>query len=130
MFDITLTPYRPAGMQEVRLHVAARGRTLVVNGEELDFSFMPPGSELPASAIENPWVDGPVVCRDDGVLALTVSVPIPAGAPQELLFPAPVRTAEGAEVDVVDSVVPAFEPPPEPQPLPVEADAEEADHAD
>lgn len=80
---ITFSPMR----HDAVLTLARKGDALVVNGEVFDFSPLPEGSSLPATAIDCPWFAGPVQ-RIDGVLHLELILPHGMPAPAETLFPA------------------------------------------
>lgn len=64
------------------LTVSKSGDTLTINGDELNFSALPEGATLPASAIHCEWVLGSVT-RMDGHVDLTLILPAPAGASLE-----------------------------------------------
>lgn len=68
---------------------------MTVDGQAFDFSQLPEGGVLPASAIQHDAFAGPVK-RVGGALEMTLLLSHGAKAPQETLFPAPVRmTSDG-----------------------------------
>ncbi|HWJ89105.1 MAG TPA: hypothetical protein VNS12_13640 [Pelagibacterium sp.] len=54
--------------------VARQGGTLTINGDAFDFSTLPDGATLPATAITSNWIVG-AVARLDGVLHITLRWP-------------------------------------------------------
>jgi len=62
---------------------------LIVNGLRFDFADLPEGGELPADAIETPYISG-TVKRTDGQISLTIRLPFAANAPRETKFPEPI----------------------------------------
>ncbi len=91
MMQITLSPIRSD--EPLTLHRA--GDVLSINGAALDLSGIPEGATLPASAVDCPWIAGPI-SRQSGVLHLTLALPHGAEAPPAVLFPAPLTvTTDG-----------------------------------
>ncbi|WP_395593540.1 hypothetical protein AB4P93_03735 [Pseudomonas sp. B26140] len=82
---INLYPVR----RDDTLEVLKSGSVLTLNGEDFDFSKLPDGATLPASAIVSPWFNGPVE-NIEGQLVLTLILPIPANFSQEQAFPQPL----------------------------------------
>lgn len=72
---ITFHPQR----RDEELHLAKSGETLFINGEAFDFSDVPEGGLLPASAIKSPFIGGPVT-RKDGVIDVHILMPHSAKA--------------------------------------------------
>jgi hypothetical protein len=104
---ITFSPQRRGDTLE--LHRV--GDTLTVNGEAFDFSKLGEGDRLPAEAMSSQWFVGPVT-RADGVLQLTIMLPLPINYSPAQAFPEPlVLTGDG--------------PVALPQPLPVPDAAQE-----
>lgn len=102
MFNLKQIGWRPGGVEEVRLKVAVAGTTLVVNGDEFDFSFMEPGSELPLDALGSEVFRSDVTCDEDGVVSLTVAVPYgPTPTEAEVYPPVLDRVTDGVVIDVV-----------------------------
>jgi len=62
---------------------------LIVNGLRFDFADLPEGGELPADAIDAPYISG-TVKRTDGQITLTIRLPFGANAPRETKFPEPI----------------------------------------
>ena len=81
---INLSPQR----RDDALEVIKTGETLTINGAAIDFSVIPDGAELPASAVDCEFIVG-TVSRMSGVLHLTVLMPFARAAP-EIINPAPV----------------------------------------
>ncbi|MFC3338836.1 hypothetical protein [Paracandidimonas soli] len=100
---ITLSPTgEPYGHPfEAALHLERRGQTLIINGQELDFSVIPDGATLPdgAAATGCPYIVGDIERDDDGVLHVTVMLPHASNAPYEARFPQPI-------IDPADGIVP------------------------
>jgi len=91
---ITLSPVR----LDTPLTLQRAGDVLTINGETFDFSTLPEGASLPASAVACALLAGDVT-RQDGVLHLTLVLPHGAAAPPETLFPAPlILTGDGPVV--------------------------------
>lgn len=70
-----------------------KGKTIVINGEEFDFSPLPKGAQLPASAVDSKWFTGKVI-DVDSELYITLILPHGANAPHERRFPEAI-TFEG-----------------------------------
>lgn len=71
------------------LIVSKAGDTLTINGIPYDFSGIPDGATLPASAVDCEYIVGPVE-RINGELHLTLLLPHGSEATQAALFPEPV----------------------------------------
>lgn len=67
---ITFIPQR----RDDVLELSKQGDVLTVSGDVLDFGPLPDGSTLPASAIENPFIYGPVE-RKEGEICLSLLAP-------------------------------------------------------
>jgi hypothetical protein len=103
---IILTPQR---LNET-LTASLAGDVLTLNGTEFDFAELPEGATLPAEAIESPWFERPgKVERINGVLHLTLILPIGPNPSQALAFPAPLQVIEDGPIAL------PFDPPPEPE---------------
>ena len=83
--QITLTPQRRNGS----LTVSKQGGTLTVNGTAYDFSVIPDGATLPASAVDCEYVTGNIE-RINGVLHISLILPHGPNPSQEVAFPAPI----------------------------------------
>lgn len=82
---INLSPVRA----DQPIAVERQGDSLIIDGEVFDFSVIPEGAVLPASAISCPhFLD--TVTRVDGVLELTLRLPYGATCPPETCFPTPI----------------------------------------
>lgn len=89
---ITFAPQRRDGV----LTVAKQGDVLTINGDQIDLSVIPDGATLPAGAISNEWIAGPVE-RIGGVLHVTLLLPHGPNPSQSVAFPEPVTvTSDGA----------------------------------
>ena len=90
--NITLIPQR----RDDILIVSKQGDTLTINGSTFDFSVIPEGASLPASAIDCPFFTGSVE-RISGVLNLSLILPLGFNASHTAAFPAPsINAADGA----------------------------------
>lgn len=56
------------------------GDTLTLNGEAFDFAPLAEGATLPRAAVACPWLASDVT-RQDGVIRLTLILPLGPGAP-------------------------------------------------
>jgi len=61
-------------VHDADLTVSRHGDVLTINGDTVDLSGIPDGATLPAGAIDNDWVVGPVE-RIGGVLHVTLLLP-------------------------------------------------------
>lgn len=97
------------------IEASVKGDVLTINGEDIDLSVIPEGFRLPGSAVGNKFfVESEVVERKDGVLYLTIRLPVDWHSPEEYRNP-----AEPLVVDVVQGAVPLPDTsPPEPEELP------------
>lgn len=82
---ISLIPQR----RDDTLSVSKQGDTLTINGEAFDFSVVPEGATLPASAVACPYIAGDVE-RIAGVLHLSLILPHGANPSQATAFPQPI----------------------------------------
>lgn len=89
---ITLTPQR----SDTSLTLARADTALVINGVSFDFGPLPEGAVLPREAVDCPALASDVA-RIDGVLHLTLILPVGANPPLAARFPAPIHvTADGS----------------------------------
>jgi hypothetical protein len=72
---------------------------LIVNGLRFDFADLPEGGELPAEAIDTPYISG-TVARTDGQISLTIRLPFEANAPRETKFPEPITADLDGPIDL------------------------------
>ena len=93
--NITLSPQ----LRNDPLEVSICGDALTLNGVELDFSQLPEGATLPRSAIDCPWVAGDVQ-RIDGVLQVSLLLPIAADASNAARFPQPITVTQDGPVEL------------------------------
>ncbi|VVM93824.1 hypothetical protein [Pseudomonas fluorescens] len=101
---INLIPQgRPETLEVIRL-----GDTLNINGEDFDFSPIGEGDTLPATAVSSSWFMDKIE-RVNGVIELTLILPLPSNYSPEQAFPVPL-------VDVPDGSVAFPQPLPEPMP--------------
>lgn len=82
---ITLCPQR----RDATLSVSKQGDTLMINGVAFDFSVIPDGATLPASAVDCDYLTGQIE-RISGVLHLSLILPTGPEASQAANFPAPL----------------------------------------
>jgi len=83
------------------LLLSRSGDTLTVNGMALDFSGLPDGATLPATAIDCERIAGDVT-RTDGVLTVPLLLPHGPIAPRSTRFPEPLTLTEDGQVDLPD----------------------------
>lgn len=83
---ITLSPQR----RDDTLTASKQGDTLTINGIAYDFSSIPEGATLPASAVSCEFVTGNVE-RIDGVLRITLVLPHGQNPSQAVAFPAAIN---------------------------------------
>lgn len=120
---LNLRPQVPIG--EVRTLVIERqGKTLRLNSESLDLSFMRPGDYLPVGSIEHPLLGGAsIICDETGVVIDGLLFHIAADQTDPAAcFPEPVVIVEDGIVPL-----PAQSPPPPPPTLEPEPDLEPGD---
>ncbi len=67
---LTFIPQR----RDDALELSKQGDVLAISGDVLDFGPLPDGATLPASAIDNPFIYGPVE-RKDGEICLSLLAP-------------------------------------------------------
>jgi len=82
---IILIPQR----RDDTLMLSREGDVLIINEEAYDFSQVPDGATLPASAIDSEFIVHEVQ-RIDGVLYITIILPHGADASEAARFPAPI----------------------------------------
>lgn len=90
---IVLSPVR----SDAELTITKRGEILVVNGISLDFSQMPDGGSLPATAVGCVWLSGNIE-RVAGDLVLTLLLPYPADAPESARFPIDIVNPKDGQI--------------------------------
>jgi hypothetical protein len=81
------------------LSIKKSGDTLIINGEPFDFSAIPDGATLPASAVDCEFVVGDVE-RVDGDLQLTLMLPIGIKASQAACFPQPLVNPPDGDLEL------------------------------
>lgn len=79
------------------LNISKIGETLIINGEEFDFSRIGEGDTLPSNAINSIWFIGDQT-RVDGELVLSMFLPNPRNYSPEQAFPEPL-------IDVQDGFI-------------------------
>lgn len=82
---ITLSPQR----RDDTLKIVKAKEVLTINGKKYDFSVVPEGALLPKEAVDCPWIAADVE-RIEGILHLTLILPISADASEAARFPAPI----------------------------------------
>ncbi|AMW64551.1 hypothetical protein QIT80_gp91 (endogenous virus) [Pseudomonas phage phiAH14a] len=81
---IKLSPF----LTDWPLEASVNGDILTLNGEVIDLSLLPEGHRLPGSAVCNPFfVETEYVERKDGVLHLTLRLPVDWDSPEEYRNP-------------------------------------------
>jgi hypothetical protein len=83
--NITLFPQR----SDAALNISKSGDLLTINGTDYDFSVIPDGASLPASAVDCPFLIGNIE-RISGVLHLTLIAPHGANPSNAAAFPSPL----------------------------------------
>ena len=82
--NINFTPQ----LRDGTLELSKMGNVLAVNGIEYDFSPLENDDEIHSSAIESEFISG-VVTRKEGVINLTIILPITVDATHEQCWPTP-----------------------------------------
>lgn len=89
--QISFSPQR----RDDALQVSKLGDVLTINGTAFDFSVIPDGATLPASAVACEYITGDIE-RIGGVLHLVLVLPVGPDASQAANFPEPlINTADG-----------------------------------
>lgn len=83
--QITLIPQR----RDDDLDVSKQGDALTINGIAYDFSVIPDGATLPASAVDCEFITGNIE-RINGVLHISLILPHGPNPSQEVAFPTPI----------------------------------------
>lgn len=91
---ITLSPQR----RDETLTLFKANDTLIINDEVLDFSPLPEGATLPATAVANDWIIGDIT-RKDGQIELTLVFPHGPDASEAVRFPEPLVLTENGAVE-------------------------------
>lgn len=90
--NITFSPQR----RDETLAVSKQGDTITINGTPFDFSVIPDGATLPASAVDCEYITGNIE-RVNGVLHISLILPHGPNPSQEVAFPVPIiNPADGA----------------------------------
>lgn len=92
---ISFSPQR----RDDTLTVSKTGENLLINGDPIDLSVIPDGATLPAGAIDNEWIAGPVE-RIGGVLHVTLLLPHGPNPSQAVAFPEPITVTSDGPVAV------------------------------
>lgn len=92
---ITLTPQR----RDDTLSVTKQGDTLTINGTAYDFSAIPEGASLPATATDCPYLMGNIE-RIAGVLRLSLLLPTGQDATPAANFPAPIVNPPNGKLEL------------------------------
>ena len=88
---ITLSPTR----SDAPLSISKQGDALTINGVTYDFSVIPDGATLPASAVDCEYITGNVE-RINGVLQISLLLPHGPTPSQAVAFPEPlINPADG-----------------------------------
>lgn len=106
MMKIKLFPFLTDGPLEASI----AGDILTLNGEEIDLSVIPDGHRLPGSAVGNPFfVETEYVERKDGVLHLTLRLPVDWESPEEYRNPPEpiILDVSAGQVNFPDTTPPA-----------------------
>ena len=81
------------------LSLSKSGDVLTINGKAFDFSPLPNGATLPASAIDSPLFCGDVE-RVDGVLYVSLILPHGPNPPHNVAFPVPLTITRDGNIEV------------------------------
>lgn len=92
---IDLSPQR----RDDKLIVVKTGDVLTINGTAFDFTALPDGATLPASAIDSEWLVG-YVSRVNGELELALILPHGPSPSQAVAFPEPITVTKDGEVSL------------------------------
>ena len=92
---ITLNPQR----RDDKIIVSKSGDTLTINGIAYDFSVIPDGATIPASAVDCEYITGNVE-RINGVLHLSLILPHGPNPSQAVAFPAPIINPPDGELEL------------------------------
>ena len=88
---ITLSPTR----SDAPLSISKQGDALTINGVTYDFSVIPDGATLPASAVDCEYITGNIE-RINGVLQISLVLPHGPNPSQAVAFPEPlINPADG-----------------------------------
>lgn len=91
------------------LSVSVSGDSIEVNGQAFDFSQLPRGFRLPASAVGSEWFVGDVERSMRGVVTVTLVFPHPENASENMRFPEPINQTLGV-VSLPQNTTPQPEP--------------------
>lgn len=92
---ITLSSQR----RDDSLAVTKQGDTLTINGTIFDFSVIPDGATLPASAVDCDYLTGNIE-RIAGVLHLSLILPHGPNPSQAVAFPAPIANPPNGKLEL------------------------------
>ncbi len=95
MLLLTLSPQRRDDM----LLVAIAGDVLAINGQPFDFTPLTEGATLPRASIDCHWIAGDVQ-RIDGVLQVSLLLPITSAASEAACFPDPITVTQDGPVEL------------------------------
>jgi hypothetical protein len=83
---IKLSPQR----RDDALVLSKKGDVLTINGEEFDFTAIPDGATLPASAVKSEFIAGDVT-RTGGTLTVPLILPHGPNPSEAVAFPADIK---------------------------------------
>lgn len=99
----------PQRWDNERYELVKLGDSVFINGEKFDFSSMPEGAELPASAISSKWFMSKAE-RVNGEIVLVMIYPIPVNYSPEQSIPCELSNVPDGPVDLPRPLPePAFE---------------------
>ena len=93
--QINLSPVR----SDESLAVSRTGDALTINGTVFDFSKLPEGATLQASAVSSEWFTGPIE-RINGVLNMTLRLPHGPCPSAATAFPQPISLSQDGPVEL------------------------------
>lgn len=93
--QINLSPIR----SNEALTISRAGDVLTINGSPFDFTQLPEGATLPATAVGSDYFAGPVE-RIGGDLRLTLRLPHGPNPSQAVAFPQPITVTVDGSVEL------------------------------
>lgn len=98
--NITFSPIRA----DWPLTLERDGDAVVVNGERFDFAELPDGALLPRTAVAGDWLAGDVT-RENGILHLSVLLPIGPDAAEAARFPEPLQSPADGPIALPEGAI-------------------------
>lgn len=94
------------------LTLSRQGDKLTISGHEFDFGVVPTGATLADGKVATgcEFIDGPIERDADGVLHLTLRLPVLFSAPEAARFPAPIINPPDGPVTLPQTNWPPVQP--------------------